>query len=481
MAGTSRCSFWYHFVYHLSENKYSMYVVFLMMLLLASNQISRYVIVATNVQMANDIKFGDKECRTIERHVPRKEDGCRKNDTLCEIPIHTSKCSWHYTGTGMKYQLLAGPLFNIIFGFSGVPVGIVLEKKRHNRKNVIATCAISWSLMLCEAAFTAFAVSLISSYVPHYFRAIAMSFFMWGAHFGFSMAFVIKMIASSTGWRNAYFVTGLPGILLGLLTYCTIKDPSRDVTQGIGAEQLNNGTIHNEKPSLDMHHSTLNPAPFCNTLFLVLVIGGAIRCGGGHTFYYNIHNFINHYYPSFPVENFLSWIPAVAGLLGSLTGGALADRIATHSQQGYVGRLRVILVSVMFSIPCALLVLSLPPPWSFFVLIPGYFINEMWSGIIVTTIVEQAPPGRQTSAMAIYGFTVNVIGGNLALFLPTLRRIYNWKTAMLVLWPGAYTCSLFLFTLAIVLAKKRTIRKTSYHHHLGQTDEVILLVSNGKR
>nr|XP_002734299.1 PREDICTED: probable sphingolipid transporter spinster homolog 1-like [Saccoglossus kowalevskii] len=457
------------------KNKYPMYVTIVMMSLLASNQISRYVIIATNVQMANDIRFGDIECRSIDRSIPRKHDVCRKNLTLCQYPPHVTSCRNHYTGTGMAYQLLSGPLFNIIFGFTGVPVGIMLERKKNNRKNVISACAMLWSVMLIlggfatsfwelaftrlgvamfEASFTAFAVSIISSYFSPNLRAMAMSIFMLGVHIGFSMAFIMKVFAVHAGWRLAYTVTGLPGIILGIVTYCTVREPSRELRQFTD----NSGpttAIMQTKPS---NNQILSPAPFCNSLFAALLLGGAIRCGGGHTFYYNIQNYITHYYQDYPTEHFLSWIPVISGLCGSVAGGIIADSIATESSEGYTGRLKVILFSVLSTIPCALLVLTLPPPWCFIVLVPGYFLNEMWSGIIITAIVEQAPPGRQASAMAVYVMTLNVIGGNLSLSLPILRKMYSWRIAMLILWPGAYVCAAAMFAWSITLAGRRTIR-----------------------
>ncbi|XP_070561525.1 MFS-type efflux pump MSMEG_3705-like [Ptychodera flava] len=414
--GSSTGYFYKDFVHHVSNNKYPLYVAWIMMMLLASNQISRYVIVATNVQMANEMHFGDRECRTTERRIPKKDDICRKNMTLCEVPSDNhSTCTWHYTGTGVQYQLLAGPLFNVIFGITGVFVGVVMERNRNNRKNVIAACAISWSSMLIfgsyassfiqlaltrlgvaffEAAFAAFAASLLSSYFPPNLRAMAMSLFMCGVNIGYSLAYVIKMVAAHSGWRHAYFVTGLPGIILGILTYCTIREPATQLPENVQHKESSFYSPLTSFASKHMSTRTLAPAPFINPLFAVIVVGGAIRCGGGHTFYYNIHNYINHYYPGFPTENYLSWIPAVAGLLGSLSGGIIADRIAIHYEQGYVGRLRVILFSLVLSLPCAMLVLSLPPPLCFLMLIPGYVVNEMWSGIAITAVVEQAPPGR---------------------------------------------------------------------------------------
>ena len=35
----------------------------------------------------------------------------------------TRFCEWHYLGHGVDYQLLAGPIFIVLFSISGIPMG----------------------------------------------------------------------------------------------------------------------------------------------------------------------------------------------------------------------------------------------------------------------------------------------------------------------------------------------------------------------
>ena len=41
-------------------------------------------------------------------------------------------CKWDYTGTGTQYDLLAGPIFVLVFTIAGVPLGIAADL--YNRK-----------------------------------------------------------------------------------------------------------------------------------------------------------------------------------------------------------------------------------------------------------------------------------------------------------------------------------------------------------
>ncbi|XP_077986193.1 uncharacterized protein LOC144440682 [Glandiceps talaboti] len=361
----------------------------------------------------------------------------------CEGSTKSAECEWYYTGTGYEYQLLAGPLFNVIFSFTGVPVGLILERNRNNRKNVIALCSILWSLMvvfgglathywhlavtrlaiaLFEAAFSAFAVSLIGSYFPAELRAMAMGIFMWGVYFGYSMAFIMKLVTNTMGWRQAYFLTGVPGIILGLLCYYTVTEPAVEHLE----KSSSDGSLKKKDITPGANTQMLAPAPLINPVYIMLLLASAVRCGGGYVFGYNINNYMSYAYPGYPIENFLSWIPALTGVFGSVVGGVTSDRIATHGGRGFIGRMYVTVISVFLSIPFALLVLIWAPPWCFIILIPGYFVNEMWGAIVMTAVLEQAPPSRQTTAMAIYVFTINIIGGNMTLLVPSIRAAFGW-------------------------------------------------------
>lgn len=44
----------------------------------------------------------------------------------------TGGCKWDYTGQGFDYQILAGPIFILIYTFAAIPVGIAADL--YNRK-----------------------------------------------------------------------------------------------------------------------------------------------------------------------------------------------------------------------------------------------------------------------------------------------------------------------------------------------------------
>lgn len=54
-------------------------------------------------------------------------------------------CSYNYDGTGLLYQLVAGPLFNNIYIIAGVFLGFAADLA--NRKVLLVISLVWWSLM----------------------------------------------------------------------------------------------------------------------------------------------------------------------------------------------------------------------------------------------------------------------------------------------------------------------------------------------
>ena len=60
-------------------------------------------------------------------------------------PNGSAVCMWNYNGQGFQYELLAGPIFIVIYTFAGIPVAFLADM--YNRKNLLAIAVTFWSLM----------------------------------------------------------------------------------------------------------------------------------------------------------------------------------------------------------------------------------------------------------------------------------------------------------------------------------------------
>lgn len=60
-------------------------------------------------------------------------------------------CVWDYDGTGSDYQILAGPVFILVYTISGIPLGFCAGI--FHRRNLIVFCLLLWSAMTLLTGF----------------------------------------------------------------------------------------------------------------------------------------------------------------------------------------------------------------------------------------------------------------------------------------------------------------------------------------
>ncbi|WP_176695991.1 MFS transporter [Phenylobacterium immobile] len=144
-------------------------------------------------------------------------------------------------------SLLTGLAFVLLYGLLGVPIARWAD--RGNRRNILAIGVGLWSLMtsLCgfatnfatmalaragvgigEATGTPTSMSLISDYFDRKARPKMIAIFNMGQPFSAVMLTpLIGFVAAEYGWRMSFILLGLPGIVIGLLTWLTIREPAR--------------------------------------------------------------------------------------------------------------------------------------------------------------------------------------------------------------------------------------------------------------
>ena len=183
--------------------------------------------------------------------------------------------------TDSQWGLLYGPPFALFYAAMGLPIAMWAD--RSNRVRIITFCIILWSIMtaLCgiaagfvmlllfrigvaigEAGGTPPANSIIGDYYRPKSRATALGIYsmgvtlgsvlanlfggpiaqMQGADFGawitgIGLGGVFGGLnwADIEGWRIAFVVVGLPGVLIALLLLLTVKEPPRGYSDPPGA------------------------------------------------------------------------------------------------------------------------------------------------------------------------------------------------------------------------------------------------------
>jgi len=156
------------------------------------------------------------------------------------------------------FGLLTGAGFAVLYTIVGIPLARVSETR--NRVWIIGISLAIWSaftaltglsrdisiggtvvlsgfmvLLLCrvgvgigEAGCTPPANSLIADYYPAAKRSSALGYYAMGVTLGTMLANAVGgVITDMYGWRAAFFILGLPGVVIAILLIMTVKEPPR--------------------------------------------------------------------------------------------------------------------------------------------------------------------------------------------------------------------------------------------------------------
>jgi MFS family permease len=150
---------------------------------------------------------------------------------------------------------LTGIPLALFYVSCGIPIAWFAD--RSNRRNIVALSLIVWSgfTVLCglsqtylqflfsrigagvgEAGATPPSTSIVSDCFPAERRLMALSVFALGAPIGAWLASdVAGAYAQTYSWRAAFYALGVPGVLLGLLVFLTVREPKRGRLDAVAA------------------------------------------------------------------------------------------------------------------------------------------------------------------------------------------------------------------------------------------------------
>jgi MFS family permease len=240
--------------------------------------------------------------------------------------------------------LVSGLAFVLFYSLLGVPIAWLAD--RWNRRNIIAIGFAFWSLMTLltgwvasiwqlaaarflmgagEACGLAPSNSMISDLFRKERRALALSIFGTGSSIAFVVFFPILGIVGETyGWRQMFVFAGVPGIVLAVLFFLTVREPDRtaSVTAAEARALRNPRTLF-----VDLAFLFRSPA------YLYLLAASTFM--GLNVFAANIWTptFLErvHGLDMATIASIIGPTRGVFGLAGVLTGGFLIDRLVRRS------------------------------------------------------------------------------------------------------------------------------------------------------
>ncbi|SNZ01416.1 spinster family MFS transporter [Flagellimonas pacifica] len=232
--------------------------------------------------------------------------------------------------------LLTGLAFAALYVTMGLPIARLADKG--NRKNIVAASLTLWSLMTAisgtvtsffqlllarigvgigEAGGSPPSHSIISDYFPPKKRATALAIYSMGIYIGILLGFVIGgVIAKLYGWRITFYAIGIPGILLAIILYFTIKEPIKGQSDAIGTSD--------QTPKLAEVIKTL----FGSKSFVFAALGAGFIAFGTYGFGNFMPSFLQrvHGMDIASAGYALGLIFGVGGGVGTFLGGYFADR-----------------------------------------------------------------------------------------------------------------------------------------------------------
>ncbi|WP_428680761.1 spinster family MFS transporter [Sphingopyxis sp.] len=325
--------------------------------------------------------------------------------------------------------MISGLAFALFYTLLGIPLARIAD--RGNRVGMIAVALFVWSgfTALCgvarnftelllarigvgvgEAGCTPAAHSLITDYVPREQRGRALALYSLGVPVGSLAGLVLGGILLATlGWRAAFLIAGVPGILLAIIVWFTLDEPrKRTIATQAAAPHMPLGQVL----------ATLRRLPS----FWLISCGTAMGAFG----YYGQASFFGSLYMRTHVEGIgamaSSWgvpptvflglslglIVGLVGMVGTFVGGQLADRAARRGIEGYtlVPSTSLVIAAPLF----AGAALAPTVPLSFAFLACAIFVHALNYGSVFASVQTLVPARVRAMAAAVQLFVTNAIG-----------------------------------------------------------------------
>jgi MFS family permease len=336
--------------------------------------------------------------------------------TVLSILVEDVKRDLGVSDTAMGF--LTGIAFALFYTIAGIPIARWADVGV--RRSIIALGLLVWSLMTAasglaqnygqlvaarigvgvgEAAGSPPAHSLLADYFPPERRATVLSLYSSGIYVGVLFGYLAGgWVNEFFGWRQAFFVVGLPGVALALLVRFSIREPPRGHSERVVE-------VAAPEPWQVVFRFLWSLPSFRHLAF-----GAGMAAFSGYGFAQWAPTFLRrvHDMGSGEVGTWLGLIIGFGGLLGAPLGGWLADRWGGVDVRWYAW---IPGISAVVGIPfalCFLLIDSVTP--ALLVYIPAVVFSAMYLGPTLAMIQAMVKLRMRAMASAVLFLILNLIG-----------------------------------------------------------------------
>jgi predicted MFS family arabinose efflux permease len=316
--------------------------------------------------------------------------------------------------------LLTGLGFAAVYATLGIPVALWAD--RGCRRDIIALSLSVWSFMTVlsgfaqsfthlllarigvgvgEAGGTPPATSMIADLYEPSRRATALGVYTLGIGLGVLAGFPLGgLVYESFGWRAAFFVAGVPGLLLALVVRLTVAEPRRGASEP-GGPKLKAAPLPAARTFAFM---------LSQSSFLWLLAGCMLICVSANAFLAWTAPFLirTHHIAVGEVGLILGLLVGGLGGAGAVLIGMLCDRM---SKKDLRWRPWTILICGVLSLPFAWLFLNADSPGGAYLanIIPS-FVGLIYASIAYTASQELVGVRMRAVASAFTLFCLTLLG-----------------------------------------------------------------------
>jgi MFS family permease len=342
--------------------------------------------------------------------------------------------------------LLSGLAFALFYATASLPIARIAE--RRSRVAMMTGALVLWSLMTAlsgaatkfwhlfaarlgvgigEGACTPCAQSIICDLYPPEKRATALSTYAVGVPIGIMIGGIGGALAADiVGWRGAFVIAAIPGFLLALLFFLTVREPARG-----GCEP--GGYVDAAAPSfLDVVRTLWRSPSFRHTAIGYAAAGIP---GTGIQIFFIVYLVRVHGMAQLDAGVAYGLFAGITGAIGMFYGGRLADFFGKRDVRAYGYVPAITFVCLPFLLVAALTRESL---WAMaaIMVFPAtmYVFNIGASYAVTNNLVE---PRMRATTNAILLMVVTLLASGLGPIL------IGWASDQLAAWnfAGDYAAS----------------------------------------
>jgi len=313
--------------------------------------------------------------------------------------------------------LLGGIAFALFYTFAGIPIARWADVG--TRKNIVAGAILIWSGMtmftgtaksfgtlllarigvgIGEAGCSPPIHSMISDLFPEEKRGTALSIYSLGIPIGGAIGTLAGgWIGAYFGWRAAFFLVGLPGIIVSAIVFFTIKEPQRGFSEKKAA-------IIEKIPLKKVVRFMWGMKAFRH-----MSLASALHAFVGYgvalflpAFFMRVHGF------GLKETSTYLFLIGLSGAIGTFFGGYLGDKLGMTDKRWYMG---IPCIATVLTVPFAMILYTTDnAQLALLVAVPSTILGAMYLGPTFAMTQSMVPPSMRALASAILLFILNLIG-----------------------------------------------------------------------